>query len=432
MIDPNLQQLKVEVQRHLGFPISKISDLRNLQEAIENTTNTSIGFNTLRRFFGFLDQTNPSLRTLDTMSNYLGHRNYYTFKKHLNFDAEWDSWSRIIKIELSTVISSDDIQWLILQAKTSEIHLKLASLVKSFIYTKNFIALNQLFDGRIINLHEDYQLKFAANICKLLKYLDPTILKEIATILIPNQVFRENIIHWYVDYSNLNGYYGYLITAAIPHSKSDSHELLFYELIQNYNAFLSQKKDFLPIGTDRIRDDFHPVLKGRCFAYNLVYWNYNTNSKEYEATWQKILNRGSKSNDLFLFTLEIFPALLILKDFEKTSYLINTYYEDLLAPIDWSGYHIQMVVLLAHCIQLILENNIKEAVKSFDLISTVKLNTSYQEYSMLFYCIVKYHLAMLDQKSAEQLVGIENDYYDLVRSTGFTFFSADYLKNYLT
>lgn len=432
MTDTNLQQLKIELQRHFGLPIKKIQDVKNLQEAIENNTNKSIGFNTLRRFFGFLEHTKPTQQTLDILSNYLGLQNYSNFKKSLNADLEWGSWTRIINIESASKIEEDDIEWLISQAKTADLHLKLASLVKSFIYTKNFIALNQLFDGRIINFQEDNQLKFAINICKLFRHLDTIFIEDIAAILIPNQVFRENVIHWYVDYSNFNGYYGHLITAAIPFSKQDSHELLFYELVLNYNAFLSQKNDFLPIGLNRIGDDFHPVLKGRCFAYNLVYWNYNTNSKEYEATWQKILNRGSKSNDLFLFTLEIFPALLILKDFEKTSYLINTYYEDLLAPIDWSGYHIQMVVLLAHCIQLILENNIKEAVKSFDLISTVKLNTSYQEYSMLFYCIVKYHLALLDQKSAEQLVGIENDYHDLVRSTGFTFFSADYLKNYLT
>ena len=430
--DTSLHQLKMELQSHYGFPITKSQELKNLQVVIESATNSTIGFNTLRRFYGFLEHTNPSIRTLDILSNYLGYQNYFNFKKHQNTDSEWDSWSRIIKIELATEISNEDIQWLIDQAKTAEMHLKLASIVKSFIYNQNYSALNQLFDNRIINFNEDYKLKFASNICQLIRQLDANSIEQIKTYLIPNIVFRENVIHWFIDYTHVKGYYGQLIAAAIPHSKSDSHELLYYELLLNYCQFLYQKNNLLPIiSTARVQADFHPVLNGRCFAYNLIYHQHNKNSKAYESVWLEIVAYCKKTTAIHLFTLEIFTALLILKDFEKSSFLIDAFYEDLLTQNNWSGYHIQSNVLLAHCMQLVLENNINEATKTFDLINISKFNTSYKDYSLIFYYLIKYQLAVLDNKSQNELLNIENNYLTLVKSTGFIFFSSDYLKNYL-
>lgn len=431
LIDSDIEQLKIQIQRHFGFSITTIQELKNLQVSIEYSTKKNIGFNTLRRFFGFLASTNPTQQTLDVLSNYLGFQNYYNFKKHINADLEWSNWTRTIKIELDLKISDDDTEWLISQAKTPEIHLKLASIFKSFIYKQNFNALNQLLDSRIFNFNENSKLKFAANVSQLLKHLDAKTLEKITSVLIPNEVFRTHVMHWYVDYSNFNGYYGHLVKAAIPYSKPDSHELLFYELILNYNAFLSQKGSFIPIGIHRVKNDFHPLLNGRCVAYNLVYWKQTNHLEEYEQTWQMVINHLNKSDDLFLFTLEIFPALLILKDFEKTTYLIDNFYEDLLTPTNWSGYHVHMTVLLGYCIQLILENKIKEAVKTFDLINISKLNTSYKEYSLIFYYIIKYHLLKINHKHTEGLLIIENEYLELVEITGFRFFSREYLVNYL-
>ena len=69
-------QLQFDVQIHFGSKIDKVSQLKLLQQNIEFNTGKLLSFNTLRRFFGFLDYTKPNLNTLNTLSEYLGYYNY--------------------------------------------------------------------------------------------------------------------------------------------------------------------------------------------------------------------------------------------------------------------------------------------------------------------------------------------------------------------
>ena len=59
-----IKELKQEVNQKLGFEIRRQSDVRYLHQSIVLENNFSIGFNTLRRFFGFLPQRAPQLQTL--------------------------------------------------------------------------------------------------------------------------------------------------------------------------------------------------------------------------------------------------------------------------------------------------------------------------------------------------------------------------------
>ena len=65
MNSKNYLQLRFEIQKQFGSTIKKQSQLKLLLQSIENTTKKTIGFNTIRRFFGFLNYTNPNLNTLN-------------------------------------------------------------------------------------------------------------------------------------------------------------------------------------------------------------------------------------------------------------------------------------------------------------------------------------------------------------------------------
>ena len=49
-----IKQLKQDINQKLGFEIRRQADVRYLHQAIVLENNFKIGFNTLRRFFGFL------------------------------------------------------------------------------------------------------------------------------------------------------------------------------------------------------------------------------------------------------------------------------------------------------------------------------------------------------------------------------------------
>jgi hypothetical protein len=428
----NYNQLRIDIQKQIGYRIESLSELKMLHEAIEWKTNKKIGFNTLRRFFGFLNSTTPNLKTLDTLSQYIGFVNFSTYQKNYLKDDDWFVWTQTIKIELSDSIREEDIQWLETQQKTNDYHLKVASIIKTFIYKKKYKVLNEFFNKRIFQFDEANQLKLAANICLLFRSLSDDEIEALFKKITPNKIFRENILHWFVDYSNFNNYYGSFIREARKHALPDSHEALFYDLILNYNHYLSSSSDLQPIPLNRILPGFFIVLQGRCYAYNLLYFSEQKNNREFELTWEKLLYKITASGKVNMVTIEVFPALLILKDFEKTTYLIRNYYEELLTLENWSGYPNLGLILITQTLHLIEEKKIKEAKIGFDLIDLSKFSLSYSDYIKLFYLIAKYQLELASSSNTDQLNKIQEEYEAVAIQTGFKRFSVDFLKYYLT
>ncbi len=424
------QQLKLEIQKQFGSTIKKQSHLKLLLLSIENSTKKNIGFNTIRRFFGFLNYTNPNINTLNILSQYLGYPNYSSYQKNKNKDDDWFIWNQIIKIELGEFISEENIVWLQTQVNSSDYHLKIASIFKTLIYRKKYDSLNLFLDPRIFNFDEPERLKLASNICLLLRSLDSKTINEVVKTLSSNITFRENTIHWFVDYTNFNGYFGEIIKEAKKFIDPESHELLFFDLIQNLNNYLSCKKNLEPINLDRIKPNFFIALKGRCYGYNLIYFKELNDNLGYETTWKKLLIEIKNTDQIHLFTIEIFPALLLNKDLDKTNYLINNFYEELMTLENWSGYPFQAMILIAQSIQFMNENKIKEATISFELISLSKFSLSYIDYVLLFYYIVEYKLGKLNQIHIEQLKEIELKYKKIVLKTGFKHFTLKFLREY--
>lgn len=430
MIKKDYSQLMLDVQKHFGSSINNIAQLKLLQESIEFETEKSIGFNTLRRFFGFLDYTKPNLNTLNIFSQYVGYSSYGNYQKNYLRDEEWYRWERVVKIELTNTITEADIIWLESQINTHEYYVKIISIIKTFVYRKEYELLNTFFDDRIFKFEETNRLKLASNVCLIFRSLSTKSINKIIKALCHNIVFRENVLHWFIDYSHLNGYYGLFLSKASPFVKTDSHESLFGDLMTNYNYYLSGKNNFKHLPIDRIKDDFYIVLIGRCYAYNLIYYSEHKNTVRYEKTWKAFLDIIKSPEDINLLTVEIFPALLLLKDFDKTNYLIEKYYEDILTLRNWSGYHMQAAALLALTVSSINANKIKEANATFNLITISKFSISYKAYISLFYLLVKYKLCVTNASAASELQKIKNEYVALVGKTGFKRFSINFLKNY--
>lgn len=427
-----IKLLKMAIQRQFGMSINTIAELKIFQEELEYRTREVISFNTLRRFFDFLPSTKPSSKTIRILCKYLGFNNISNFLSQESIDKNWQLWNKTLRIELTEKLDERDLLWLKENSNQPDFYLHLTTIIKSFIYRKKYGVIVTLFEQEdIVNFSMNVYSKFASILCRLLGSLNKNELQNVIIYLIPIKSFRESVLHWYIDYTNLNGYYGDFLEAALPASNKESHEYLFYQLILNYRSFLSNIDNLEYLPTSRIKKDYFVVLKGRSYSYNLVYYNKNNDEAGKGEIWNEILFQLDQNINIFLFMLEIMITLLLLKEFDKISYLIDEYYEELLSPTNWTGYHVHSTVLLGHSVQLLYEGSFMQAKKTFQLINTTKIDGSYKEYNMIFYHLIEYQIALTTHAEDKNLKAIENKYLGYVQKTGFTFFSVDYLKKYL-
>ena len=82
-------QLLLDVQKKSNVTVIKSRDLRFLKQDIDDNSELGIGFNTLRRLFGFLEKTTPSISTLNILSAYLGFSSYSSYKQNI---INYDDW----------------------------------------------------------------------------------------------------------------------------------------------------------------------------------------------------------------------------------------------------------------------------------------------------------------------------------------------------
>jgi hypothetical protein len=100
-------QILIDIQKKSRITVQNVKDIKNLKDEIESGVTTKIGYNTMRRLFGFLPKTVPSHTTLTILSNYLGYTSYSSYiNNKLNFD-EWYFQQKLINYQLNNQIDSE-------------------------------------------------------------------------------------------------------------------------------------------------------------------------------------------------------------------------------------------------------------------------------------------------------------------------------------
>ena len=98
-MDSLIFKLKSEIDQKLGFKLKRQSDVKYLHQQITINVLRPIGFNTLRRFFGFLPSGAPQLKTLDTLCEFLGYKSFSNFSIFVDKDENWDRWTFVSDFE---------------------------------------------------------------------------------------------------------------------------------------------------------------------------------------------------------------------------------------------------------------------------------------------------------------------------------------------
>ena len=427
-----IRQLKQEINQKLGFEIRRQAHVRYLHQSIVLENKLTIGFNTLRRFFGFLPERAPQLKTLEVLSQFLGYVSYSDFLNFINKDQNWYHWTFVNDFENLETIKPAQIQQLIVLKPHPDYVLFLSQIIKAFLRRNRIDLLKIIFSNPEIYFHIDSQSieisKLAYAVGGLLRTLPKSRYEDLKPLLSDSYVFKTHILDFHIDYTYFNGYYGYLNTARLAYDTQPGHRI-FINLIKNYHLFLAGKPTFEPCQPEVSSLKMYPVLHGRLLGYQLLTHHF-ISKESLDSMLSEIIQVGDQYSKV-LFYIELVPAFIFTKQIETLETVFERYHKELFDTIAWLYYASHNVYLIARVLVEIKKQNYNKALYSFNQINlNVSPSNSYYHYLKLFYSVAAYQLEKHTTSNPQILLGIEKDYKSLVKTTGFKRFNLVLLKNY--
>ena len=410
------EELKKLTIKNAGFAIEDRGDCVLLSEIILEKTDEYISYNTLRRIFGLITYVKPNQNTLNIIAKFNGYNNYSHYIKIAPHKAYWSE-----KEKLYSLINGepDDIILYINNSKfKNEFELDfIISLCRELIYLNKLELFEQVLNSNYFNydnLNYSEILHFGNSVGELLK-----INHKIEKKFLLNTNFLNFVYSIYVDYSNINGYYGDWSAYVFAQSTGTQIKCFAQAILQLKNHLNGQKVSynyFQLIDTS----NFHPILQGRIYTIQLLSSGF---CLDYLT---ELIEKNSKNKDesfLLDFFYEPITIALLTKDFELMNAIINFISNK---KIEFKYYHMEYNNLYKLMVMFFLKWNKKGGNKNLNFkikSSNLEFKYSYKEFLNLFVLILKYH-----QETENKF--FLNEYVDLLEKINFPLISKQYMFNY--
>jgi len=412
-------QLLIDVQKKSNIRVNSIGDLKFLQEDIKTTTGVAIGFNTLRRLFGFLEKTKPSINTLNSVSKYIDFNSFSHYKNNQKKFDEWYFQQYLQRILLSKKINNDDIDFINQCINYSENIIYLGYFLSFHIQRNNLEILDYVFENvSFKNISGTNFHKFSTILSTSFLNLSEDNYVSLYRALIHHNNFRNNIPLTYIDYTHLNSRY-LKVLGIIEELGDNNSDLLFVSLMKFHNYFY-REEDILGLDIKKPQDfdGFYIVLKGRYYGYKIM------KGKKINPSIKREIINITKENKVNQFLQEIVPALIIKEEYIILEELINLFYEDLFESDRWDAHTSAAIYLIALANVNWKNKNIKIAKSNLDLVEIDKVELGYESYVFLFYYLTKVKISFSENKTVDN----KHSYTKIkkiVKITGFTKFVTE-------
>lgn len=381
-------KLIIDIQKKSNIEVLKVRDLKYLQVEIHTVTTKNISFNTLRRFFGFLNSTNPSVETLNIFAQYLGYNNYSNYLYNQENHNEWYFQIKMLQLQLNqNELEENEVMQFNASLENENNIIAVANYV-CFLIEKNriesLIVFFNFFDYK--KLTDNAITKFALLTTFSFYKLETKVALTIYKALIPFDSFRNSGPLCFIDYSHLNGYYIEVIK-LIKAFKANASDFLYTTLMEFYQKFYANE-DYSDILIDLPKKPelLYPVLFGRYYGYKIL------SSEKIDKSLEKLIIEELKSTHLHLFMIEIVPALVLKEEYDFLNSIIENYYEELFEVDRWSSKSTVSNYLIGIANVNIFKGNLKAAKNNLDLIELDKIELAYKDYITLFFLLTKIKL----------------------------------------
>ena len=390
-------QILIDIQKKSGITIENVRNIKNLKEEIEASISVKIGFNTLRRLFGFLPKTRPSTATLTILSKYLGFTSYSNYLNNKEIYVEWYLQMKMLRLQLNENVleKNEVIQFNIFLQNENNIS-AVANYV-CYLIEKNkidsLIVFFTFFDYE--KLTDSTLSKFAILTTFSFFKLETKVALNIYKVLIPYESFRNSGPLYFIDYSHLNGHYIEVIKMINEFNANES-DFLFTSLMKFYQKFYSNE-DYSGILIDfpKNPDQLFIVLLGRYYGYKIL------SIEKIDKSLENSIKKELKSRQHHLFLVEIIPALVLKEEYDFLNLIIEKYYEELFEEDRWSSKSTVANYLIGIASVNIYKGNLIAAKNNLDLVELDKIELAYTDYITLFYFLIKIKLHFYEKNYYE-------------------------------
>lgn len=365
----NLARIKELTQERAGFKLLRSVDCDILAKLVSAHTNTYINGITFKRLYGFTKYPfNPSIQTLDILSEFLGYQSWYEFEMSLSDNQP------ISNRELDILVS---------------------------FYDFDFINKIEFHDGGIQSMSRKIALRFREDVASFKRAIPLLAQKKYA------QIF---FIEHFPDYDNLCNYYYLLYQEYLKHSKENSallfgHSMLFLKFFLTGN----KKKCIYHIAKLReleMSENIYPYVVGRYFANNILFeYTFGEKEKankyyaEYLKIRKKLPNKGKRFLDFQASEYIVAESLLQIGEYSKCIEIVNLGFQKFSLRMEFvrKGYYRQLQLLW-----LISQKKLDE---TFDMnVLLPKINPdNFYFISQKYFSVIYYYAMYLDSGNTEYL-----------------------------
>ena len=413
--------LKKELELKLGQKIENRGDAELLANAIQETIDQQISYNTIRRFFGVSTNVKPNNNTLNILARFIGFKNYIHFTQTYSFREK----KNIAEIIYKAIYNQDNEEIISLIKRIKKTPEDFVSfiilLVRELIYNKKYHILNNIF-----NLKEMEFNSFSYSEVLLIGNSTGLLLRKNPMdnyILLKNRNFLQCVYSSFVDYSNINGFYGEWAKFVVR-NKVNKEIIIFSDAILQLRKFLNQKKIQNDYEELAYSNKLHPILCSRLLSLSFL----NSPGQKTDETLSKYIKSHSKKKQIYVdYFYELFITAIYSKNIHLMKSLINIMNVSRISTFTYQKDHLNMYYFMCLFYYQSIKNKV-EIKKYLKLININFFKSCYEDFINLLFQVFWYHQA----KNKTTKESHRNKYLELAEKLNYPYFDEKFLLEYIS
>ena len=413
--------LKKELELKLGQKIENRGDAELLANAIQETIDQQISYNTIRRFFGVSTNVKPNNNTLNILARFIGFKNYIHFTQTYSFREK----KNIAEIIYKAIYNQDNEEIISLIKRIKKTPEDFVSfiilLVRELIYNKKYHILNNIF-----NLKEMEFNSFSYSEVLLIGNSTGLLLRKNPMdnyILLKNRNFLQCVYSSFVDYSNINGFYGEWAKFVVR-NKVNREIIIFSDAILQLRKFLNQKKIQNDYEELAYSNKLHPILCSRLLSLSFL----NSPGQKTDETLSNYIKSHSKKKQIYVdYFYELFITAIYSKNIHLMKSLINIMNVSRISTFTYQKDHLNMYYFMCLFYYQSIKNKV-EIKKYLKLININFFKSCYEDFINLLFQVFWYHQA----KNKTTKESHRNKYLELAEKLNYPYFDEKFLLEYIS
>lgn len=416
-------QLLIDIQKKSNITVSNSKDLKFLKEEIESVIGEAIGYNTLRRLFGFLEKREPNSATLNRLASYLGYGSFSKYKNNKSNYSDWYFQQFLLQIRVNNKITSTEVETINSAIINENNIVYLAYYIAYHIEKDNIDIVRTLFYQLALENVSGTQLhKFGIIISLSLSNVTDQKALNFYEALIHCDNFRNFVPLLNIDYSSLHSRYHDILQIIIKNNTSSS-DVFFANLMMIYKDYYMGHSNFesFSLAKPKHFSNFYVVLKGRYYGACFL-----ANQKNIHKIKNEIIHECGK-NKISYFLQEIIPALIITEEYLFLEKILERYYEEIFEVDVWSNETTNAIYLIGLATVNWKNKKYTSAKNNLDLVELGKVEIGYIDYISLFYHLTNMKISFSENDPTAN-GNSKNEIRKIVAKTKFSKIENELLK----